>query len=170
MTTNKVLNNDTKLDLVLERELAVPVNLVWRGLTEPDLLVQWFCPKPWAIADCRVDLRPGGEFYTVMKDPEGNKFPNTGCFLEIINEKRLVWTSVLVANYRPAPLAAFGDKECAHIAMTVVIELEPVSSGTRYTAHVMHNTPEQKKAHEDMGFHNGWGATITQLEELLKQL
>lgn len=169
MTTNKVLNKDTELDLVLERELAVPVNLVWRGLTEPNLLKQWFCPKPWGIADCRVDLRPGGEFYTVMQDPEGNKFPNTGCFLEIINEKRLVWTSALVANYRPAPPAASGDKECAHIAMTVIIELEPVLSGTRYTAHVMHNAPDQKKAHEDMGFHEGWGTTITQLEELLKQ-
>lgn len=160
---------DAKLDLVLKRELAVPVNLVWRGLTEPGLLKQWFVPKPWSIADCRVDLRPGGEFYTVMQDPEGKEFPNTGCFLEIIKEKRLVWTSVLHGNYRPAPSPAAGDKECAHIAMTAIIELEALPSGTRYTAHAMHNAPEQKKAHEDMGFHEGWGTTITQLEELMKQ-
>lgn len=161
---------DTKLDLVLKRELAVPVSLVWRGLTEPELLKQWFCPKPWGIADCRVDLRPGGEFYTVMKDPEDNEFPNAGCFLEVVHEKRLVWTSVLHADYRPAPSPAAGGKECAHIAMTVIIELEALSSGTGYTAHVMHNAPEQKKAHEDMGFHEGWSTTITQLEALLKQL
>ena len=49
---------DAQLDLVIERELIVPVSLVWRGLTEPDLLKQWFCPKPWGVSDCRIDLRP----------------------------------------------------------------------------------------------------------------
>jgi uncharacterized protein YndB with AHSA1/START domain len=160
---------DAQLDLVIERELTVPVSLVWRGLTEPDLLKQWFCPKPWGVSDCRIDLRPGGEFYTVMHDPDGNQYPSTACFLEIEKEKRLVWTSVLVANYRPAMPATNSDKECSHIAMTAIIDLEPTSSGTRYKAHIMHNTHEQRKAHEAMGFHEGWGTTITQLEELLKQ-
>lgn len=160
---------DAELDLMLKRELAVPVNLVWRGLTEPELLKKWFVPKPWSISDCRVDLRPGGEFYTVMQDPEGNKFPNSGCFLEVTDEKRLIWTSALVKNYRPAVPATTSDKECAHIVMTAVIELQPTSSGTRYTACAMHNTPGQRKLHEEMGFHEGWGTTTTQLEELLKQ-
>ncbi len=160
---------DPKLDLVLKRELAVPVKLVWRGLTEPELLKQWFCPKPWGLSDCRLDLRPGGEFYTVMQDPDGNLYPNTGCFLEIIKEQRLTWTSTLIADYRPAPPAKDKDKECAHLAMTAIVRIEPISSGTAYTAHVMHSTSEQTKAHEEMGFYEGWGTTITQLEELLKQ-
>lgn len=160
---------DTTLDLVLKRELAVPVNLVWRGLTEPDLLKQWFCPKPWGLSDCRMDLRPGGAFYTVMQDPEGKQYPNTGCILEVIENKRLTWTSVLVGNYRPAGPATAEDKECAHLAMTAIVELEQMAKGTGYTAHVMHSTPEQSKAHEAMGFFEGWGTTITQLEELLTQ-
>ncbi|HBR68230.1 MAG TPA: polyketide cyclase [Rhodospirillaceae bacterium] len=160
---------DTKLDLVLKRELAVPVSLVWRGLTEPELLKQWFCPKPWGLSDCRLDLRPGGEFYTVMQDPEGKQYPNTGCFLEVIREKRLAWTSTLIANYRPAPPVKEDDKECAHLAMTAIVSIESIPVGTAYTAHVMHGTPEQTKAHEEMGFYDGWGTTITQLEELLKQ-
>lgn len=160
---------DTKLDLVLKRELAVPVSLVWRGLTEPELLKQWFCPKPWGISDCRVGLRPGGEFYTVMQDPDGKQYPNTGCFLEVVPEKRLTWTSTLVAAYRPAPPAKTDDKECTDLAMTAIVSIEEIPSGTAYTAHVMHATPEQTKAHEEMGFYDGWGTTITQLEELLKQ-
>ena len=74
-----------------------------------------------------------------------------------------------MANYRPAPPPTDTDKECAHLAMTAVVSIEPMGSGTRYTAHVMHSTPAQMKAHEEMGFHEGWGTTITQLEELLKQ-
>lgn len=160
---------DARLDLVLKRELAVPVNLVWRGLTEPELLKKWFVPEPWSISDCRVDLRPGGEFYTVMRDPEGNEFPNSGCFLEIINEKRLIWTNALVKNYRPATPATTSDKKCAHIVMTAVIELDPTSLGTKYTACAMHNTCEQREIHKNMGFHEGWGTTVTQLEVLLKK-
>lgn len=160
---------DTRLDLAIERELAVPVGLVWRGLTEPDLLRQWFCPKPWGVSECRIDLRPGGEFHTVMRDPDGREYPDTACFLEVVAEKRLVWTSVLVADYRPAAPATADEKECAHIAMTVIVELEQIPAGTRYRAHVMHNAPEQRQAHEAMGFHEGWGTTITQLEELLQQ-
>ena len=79
-----------KLDLVLERQIDVPKELVWRALTEPELIKKWFCPKPWQTVDCRVDLRPGGEFYSVMQSPEGQNFPNTGCILEVSKNERLV--------------------------------------------------------------------------------
>jgi uncharacterized protein YndB with AHSA1/START domain len=159
---------NAELDLVLKRELAVPVNLVWRGLTEPELLKQWFCPKPWGLSDCRIDLRPGGEFYTVMQDPDGNQFPGTGCFLDIETEKKLVWTTQLHANYRPAPPVSKGDKPCAEMPMTAIVTLKALGNKTEYKAHVMHNTEAFRKAHEEMGFFEGWGTTITQLEELLK--
>ena len=53
--------------------------------------------------------------------------------------------------------------------MTAIVSIAPNQTGTAYTAHVMHSTPDQMKAHEEMGFNEGWGATLTQLEELLKQ-
>lgn len=160
---------DTTLDLVLEREIAVPLGLVWRGLTEPELIKQWFCPKPWGVSDCRVDLRPGGEFYTVMQDPEGNQYPGNACILEVEKERRFTWTSQLHANFRPATAASADDKECAEIPMTAVITLASDGDKTRYSALVMHNTEAYRKKHEAMGFYDGWGTTISQLEELLLQ-
>ena len=59
------LNIDPKLDLVLEREIDVPVALVWKAWTTPEHLREWFVPKPWTIAGCEIDLRPGGIFKTV---------------------------------------------------------------------------------------------------------
>ena len=55
---------DPKLDLVLERVIDVPRRLVWEAWTRPEHLKEWFCPKPWGVSDCEIDLRPGGIFRT----------------------------------------------------------------------------------------------------------
>jgi uncharacterized protein YndB with AHSA1/START domain len=162
------LNKD--LDLVLERYIDVPKELVWRALVEPELVKQWFCPKPWQTVDCRIDLRVGGEFYSVMQSPEGEKFPGTSCFLEVIPQQRLVWTAALNSGFRPAAPASEADKACAAIIFTCIITLESKGSGTKYTAHVLHSTPQQMKMHEEMGFHEGWGTAFTQMVEVIKSL
>ena len=92
---------DPKLDLVLEREVDVPPELVWKAWTTPELLKQWFAPKPYETPACEIDLRPGGAFRTVMRSPEGDEFDNVGCYLEVIENEKLSWTSVLGARLPP---------------------------------------------------------------------
>jgi uncharacterized protein YndB with AHSA1/START domain len=48
-----------ELDLVLERDIDVPVDLVWKAWTTPSHIRHWFVPKPWSITSCEIDLRPG---------------------------------------------------------------------------------------------------------------
>ncbi len=55
--------------LVLTRVLDAPRDKLWRCWAEPELLKQWFCPKPWYVSEARIDLRPGGEFFTLMNGP-----------------------------------------------------------------------------------------------------
>lgn len=59
--------------LTLDRVLDASVAKLWRCWTEPELLKQWFCPKPWYVSEARMDLRPGGEFYTLMNGPDGER-------------------------------------------------------------------------------------------------
>ena len=47
---------------------------------------------------------------------------------------------------------------------------EPVSGGTRYRALVRNKSPQDRVRHEEMGFFQGWGICLTQLEELALQL
>lgn len=70
-----------ELDLMLERVVDVPLERIWAAWTTPELLLPWFCPLPWKTVACEIDLRPGGRFHTVMKSPEGQTFPNDGCYL-----------------------------------------------------------------------------------------
>lgn len=149
---------DSKLDLVLERSIDVSPELVWMAWTEPEHLVKWFTPAPWTTAECEIDLRPGGAFRTVMQSPDGEKHPNAGCYLEVVPERRLVWTNVLLAGFRPT-----GLDSGAGLRFTAAIHFEPDGRGTKYTAHVMHGDEAHKKQHEEMGFLDGWGAALAQL-------
>ena len=81
MTQSPSSQPDPRLDLVLQREIDVPRALVWAAWTEPEHLVKWFAPAPWTITECEIDLRPGGSLRFVMRSPEGQDFPNVGCYL-----------------------------------------------------------------------------------------
>ena len=96
---------DPHLDLVLERVVDVPRELVWKSWTPPEHLKKGFTPAPWRTVDCEIDLRPGGTFRTVMRSPEGQECPNLGCYLEIIRNERLVWTNALLPGFRPTSAA-----------------------------------------------------------------
>ena len=93
---------DPKLDLVLERIVDASPELVWTAWTEPEHLEKWFTPAPWTTVDCEIDLRPGGLFRTVIRSPEGQDHPNVGCYLEIVPNRKLVWTDALEAGFRPS--------------------------------------------------------------------
>lgn len=158
-----------KLDLVLERVVDVPVDLVWRAWTTPEHLKQWFAPKPWQTVDCKIDLRPGGLFRTVMRSPEGKEFPGDGCYLEVVPNRRLVWTSALGPGFRPTAVQPNPDHECGELMFTAYILLEPAGPGrTKYTAIAMHPDEESTCRHAEMGFHDGWGTVLDQLVALAK--
>ena len=153
---------DPKLDLVLERVVDAPRELLWKAWTTPEHLKPWFCPKPWETVECEIDLRPGGIFYTKMRGPEGQEFPGTGCYLEIVPNERLVWTGALLPHYRPQAVPEGVP------VFTAVLTFEPHPQGTKYTAHVMHKDEAARAAHDAMGFHTGWGKALDQLVEFVK--
>lgn len=151
---------DPTLDLVLEREIDVPKELVWKAWTKPEHVKKWFAPAPWTISECEIDLQPGGMFYTVMRSPEGELFPNTGCYLEIVTAETLVFTNALAPGYRPSERPFF----------TAVVTLEPTATGTKYTVVAKHKDSAGRQQHEEMGFHEGWNLSLDQLAEVSKGL
>lgn len=171
MTRASPVRLDPQLDLVLERSVDVPKELVWKAWTRPELLKQWFTPKPWSTVECEIDLRPGGIFRTVMRSPEGQDFSNLGCYLEVVENQRLVFTNVLEPGFRPAGRGDSPDRpECDTMPFTAVISIEAHGKGTKYTAIAIHRDPQGREKHEKMGFHDGWGAALDQLVELAKRL
>lgn len=166
---NATYQFNPRLDLTFERIVEVPKELLWRGWTEPQLIKQWFCPLPWKTVDCEIDLRPGGMFSTVMRSPEGHDFPNLGCYLEVRENEKLVWTNALLPGFRPAASSAKKDSTVEFL-FTAMIELKAMANGTQYTATVIHADEAGCKQHAKMGFHEGWGKALDQLVELIKKV
>lgn len=159
---NKTNHNalDSKLDLSFERIVEVPKELIWKAWTTPEHLMPWFCPLPWKTINCEINLRPGGIFRTVMLSPEGKEYPGTGCYLEVIENEKLVWTNALLPGFRPAPADAGGSVD---FFFTASLQLATQANGTRYTATVRHGDEVACRKHSDMGFYEGWGIALDQL-------
>jgi uncharacterized protein YndB with AHSA1/START domain len=160
--------SDPMLDLALERIVDVSPELVWAAWTTPEHVKQWFTPAPWKTVDCEIDLRPGGIFRTVMRSPEGEEFPNLGCYLEIIPNEKLVWTNALEPGYRPSKSLSMNTSDT--FSFTAIISLEPHEKGAKYAALVIHADEESCKKHKDMGFYDGWGKALDQLVAHMKKL
>lgn len=147
-------------ELVLTRLIAAPRAKLWRAWTEPELLKQWFAPLPFTTPVAELDVRPGGRCLVVMRDPEGKDWPNPGVYLDVVANERLVFTDAYVSAWEPSTKPF----------MTSIVTFADEGQGTRYTARALHWTVEDRKAHEEMGFHQGWGQCADQLAALAATL
>ncbi len=145
-------------ELVLMREIDAPREKIFRAWTDPELLKQWFCPKPWGVSHAELDVRTGGSSVIVMTGPNGEVVDNRGVYLEVVPNEKIVFTDAFKTAWIPS------EKPF----MTGIVLLEPLGDGrTKYTAMARHWTEEDKKMHEAMGFHEGWGAATDQLAALV---
>jgi uncharacterized protein YndB with AHSA1/START domain len=147
-------------ELSLTRIINAPPEKVYRAWTEPELLKQWFAPRPWTTPHAELNVRPGGGNLIVMKGPGGQEFPNKGIYLEVVTNERLVFTDAYTESWEPS-LKPF---------MTVILTFEKHEGKTRYTARVRHWTVADRETHEKMGFHAGWGQCADQLVALVAKL
>jgi uncharacterized protein YndB with AHSA1/START domain len=143
-------------ELVLTRLIDAPREKLFKAWTDPELLKQWFSPRPWTTPVIEVDVRAGGANLTVMRGPDGTEFPNRGIYLEVVENERLVFTDAYTKAWEPS------EKPF----MTAIITFEDEAGQTRYTARVLHWTVADREAHEKMGFHQGWGLCTDQLAAL----
>lgn len=144
---------DPELDLMVERVVRVSPERAWAAWTEPDHLRRWYAPAPGVISECEIDLRPGGVFRFVPRQPDGVENPVTCCYLEVVPPRRLVWTDALLPGFRPAPTGFF----------TAVMTLERRDDATLCTTVALHRNEADRNHHADMGFHHGWGTVLDQL-------
>jgi len=147
-------------ELTLTRLIDAPRAKLFRCYREPELLKHWFAPKPYTVPIAELDFRAGGASRIVMRSPEGQDIPCPGTYLEIIPDRKLVFTDAYLGDWEPS----------GKPFMTAIITFDDENGQTRYTARARHWSEDDKTTHEQMGFHQGWGICADQLAALAKSL
>jgi len=137
-------------ELVLERVIEAPPTRVFEAWTKPEQLAQWFAPRPFKLIIHEMDVRPGGRFSMAMRGPNGEDFPFTGTYREIVPPTKLSWTGEF----------ATGPADQISTIVTFEAQGQKTRIRVRQTFHVM--TPEIE--HATKGARQGWTMTLDQLE------
>ena len=142
-----------EFELAVERLIGAPPEVVFRVWTTR--LAEWWAPKPWTTRVIENDPRPGGRSAMVMSGPDGASSPMEGVFLEVVPNRRIVFTNAFSAGWVPQKPFMVG-----------VFDFTPEGGGTHYRAASRHWDAATQQQHEAMGFQQGWGAVAAQLAAL----
>ena len=72
MNMDFIVDKQTKM-VYVTKEFAFELSLVWDAYTKPELLDQWWAPKPLASRTKVMDFRVGGRRFYAMVSPDGQE-------------------------------------------------------------------------------------------------
>lgn len=156
-----VTTSAAERELTLTALIDAPREKLYRCWTDAELFKQWIAPLPYTTPVAEMDVRTGGSSFFLMKGPQGEEISCPGVFLEVVPNEKLVMTDAYTKAWEPS------EKPF----MTTIVTFADEGDGkTRYTARCLHWTAETRKAHEDMGFHQGWTQVTEQLAALAARI
>ena len=136
------------------------VSEVWAHFTILDLLDLWWAPKPWKCETVSFDFKEGGIWHYKMVGPDGET-PNAVVQINSITQHRSIEWKDDFADENGVP-------QNGALACTWLIGFTGVAKGTKLTVNLHFSSEESMKAILEMGFEEGFTATLNQLEDLLK--
>ncbi len=149
--TAKVTLPATK-QILIEREFAAPAAMVWRAVTEPELVRRWWHAGRGEMTACEIDLRVGGTWRYSMRPANGEEFAFYGEFLEIVANEKIVQTDTF---------APFPDD-----AATNTMTLSEHDGVTLLRTLVQHTTDQARDMHIGSGMEAGMQDAFDRLEQV----
>src|SRR3989339_96662 len=106
-------------EMVISRLVAAPQELVFRALTSPNHLANWWGPEGFSITTLAWDFREGGHWRSIMHGPDGTDYPNRLIYQKINPPHRLEYLH--------------DDDEHSSQQFQGSLELKPEGDATRIT-------------------------------------
>jgi len=139
-------------EYVMERTFAAPPDRVFAAYTTADLVAQWWGQRNNTTVVEALDVRPGGSWRFVQRDPHGTAFEFYGEFLEVSPQKLI--NTFEFAGYP------------GHVVIDTVT-FEPHESGTRVIASSRFSSKEDLDGMLASGMEQGANESWDRLAELL---
>ena len=134
---------------------------VWNYFTNSELLDSWWAPKPWKCETQKMNFENGGTWNYAMVSPENEKH-FAGIDYEEINPNRSIAWSDYFSDEK-------GIKNVEFPTTNWLIGFTGVEEGVKLTVNLHFASQKEMNAILEMGFEEGFKATLNQLEEILKK-
>jgi uncharacterized protein YndB with AHSA1/START domain len=145
--------------LKVEREFDAPVAQVWKAWTQPELLDQWWAPKPWKANTKSMDFREGGRWFYYMEGPDGTRHYCKVDYKTIVPNKSFSGFDGFCDEH--------GETNTDLPGMDWKVVFTAVGDTTKVDVDVTFASEEDLNKIVEMGFKEGFAAAHTNLDELL---
>ncbi len=107
-------------EILITREFDAPRDLVFKAMTDPDLIPRWWGPRAYTTVVDKMDVRPGGAWRFINRTPEGTEHAFRGEYREVVPPERIVQTFEYepMAGHISVDTATFVERE-GRTALTV---------------------------------------------------
>jgi uncharacterized protein YndB with AHSA1/START domain len=78
-------------ELIIQRKLNAPRELVFKVWTDPDHVVKWWGPNGFTNTNIEMNVKEGGVWRYIMHAPDGTNFPNRITFIQVLKPERLIY-------------------------------------------------------------------------------
>ena len=142
-------------EIVVTRTFDAPARLVFEAWSRPELFKKWWVPRSMGMTlrSCELDVRTGGKYRLVFGDDPANPMAFFGKYLEVVPNKRIVWTNEESGDPGSVTTVTFEERDGK--TLLVMSELYPTKEALDAAG-----TGAQEVMHE----------TFRQLDELLAEL
>ena len=154
-----VVNKETKT-VSITNEFAAKLSLVWDAYTKPELLDQWWAPKPWASRTKVMDFTVGGRRFYAMVGPEGSERWAVQRYTSITPK----------SNFKIFNTFADADETLELPGSDWDLNFTEQDGKTKVSISIYNESLERLERMVAMGFKEGTEATFDNLNELLARL
>lgn len=162
MKTNLLFDftvDKNKRTISVKREFDADVKLVWKAWTTPELLDQWWGPRPWKAETKTMNFREGGYWLYAMVGPGGEKHWSRADYLSISPERSF--------TAKDAFCDEDGELHPDFNPNLWESQFTPQEKQTLVSVLLTFDRLEDLEKTIEMGFQEGFTAGLGQLEELL---
>ena len=154
-TRRTTVQKKSEREVMVTRTFDAPARLVFEAWSNPELFKKWWVPRSMGMAlrSCEMDVRTGGKYRLVFGDDLASPMAFFGTYLEVVPDKRIVWTNEESGDAGSVTTVTFEERDGT--TLLVMSELYPTKEALDAAG-----TGAQEATHETFG----------QLDELLAEL
>ena len=159
MQMDFIVSKETKT-VSITKEFAAELSLVWDAYTKPELLDQWWAPKPMTSRTTAMDFREGGRRFYAMVSPEGVERWSVQKYKSITPK----------TNFKFYNTFADADEKLQLPGSDWDLSFSEQNGTTKVSISIYNESLERLERMVEMGFVEGTKMQLKNLEELLARL